>query len=71
MRPGKEVEFTCQICGKKVSVKPVPDPKAATIDHIIPIAKGGKHEAKNCQLAHFECNWRKRDIPIGQQRMYG
>lgn len=32
-----------------------------TIDHIRPISKGGLHEWKNVQLAHFSCNSKKSD----------
>jgi 5-methylcytosine-specific restriction endonuclease McrA len=36
------------------------DPKNPwTIDHIVPIAKGGKHVRENLQLAHKLCNQRK------------
>jgi len=38
-----------------------PDALAATIDHIIPLSQGGTNEKINVQLAHFECNWKKRD----------
>ncbi|OLU40452.1 HNH endonuclease [Erysipelotrichaceae bacterium NYU-BL-E8] len=48
----------CALCGKPVdkSLK-YPDPMSATIDHIIPIDRGG-HPADidNLQLAHMKCN---------------
>lgn len=53
-------KWICQLCGKKVSRKASFN-KQATIDHVIPISKGGKHEAANCQLAHFDCNSVKHD----------
>lgn len=53
----------CGICGKPVdkSLK-YPDPMSPTIDHIIPIARGG-HPADldNLQLAHRCCNRAKSD----------
>lgn len=53
----------CGICGKPVdkSLKP-PHPMSATIDHIIPLARGG-HPADidNLQLAHRCCNRQKSD----------
>lgn len=36
-------------------------PKYPSIDHIIPISKGGGHVWDNVQIAHIECNTRKRD----------
>lgn len=53
----------CGICGKPVdkSLKN-PDPMAPTIDHIIPIARGGHpSDLSNLQLAHRCCNRRKSD----------
>lgn len=32
-----------------------------SIDHVIPLAKGGKHEWENVRLAHKKCNTVKRD----------
>ena len=32
-----------------------------SIDHVIPLAKGGKHSWENVRLAHRECNWIKSD----------
>lgn len=46
----------CAICGKEIG-----DLNDLTIDHIIPLAKGGKNKMKNFQLAHRECNIRKGD----------
>lgn len=54
---------TCGICGHPVdfSLKP-PHPMSATIDHIIPIAKGGHpSDISNLQLAHWTCNRQKSD----------
>lgn len=53
----------CGICGQPVdfSLK-WPDPMAKTIDHIIPVAKGGHpSDINNLQLAHFTCNRQKSD----------
>ena len=53
----------CGICGKPVdfSLK-FPDPMSPTIDHIIPVAKGGHpSDIDNLQLAHFYCNRQKSD----------
>ena len=34
-----------------------PDPWSATLDHIVPIAKGGDPaDINNLQLAHLQCN---------------
>jgi 5-methylcytosine-specific restriction endonuclease McrA len=48
---------TCRLCGEPVdfSRRP-PDPRAATIDHIVALSKGGAHSYENTQLAHLQCN---------------
>lgn len=47
----------CALCGGWMFPG---DPKNPwTIDHIVPIAKGGKHVRENLQLAHKLCNQRK------------
>lgn len=49
--------WNCGICHKRVDPSiEVPHPLAKTIDHIVPLARGGTHEPKNVQLAHFICN---------------
>lgn len=49
--------WRCQICKRKVDPRlSVPHPLAKTIDHIVPLARGGTHEPRNVRLAHFICN---------------
>ncbi len=55
-------EGVCQLCEKPIDPKlKFPDWDCATLDHIIPISKGGAHEMTNVCLAHWFCNWKKRD----------
>jgi len=55
----------CYLCGKKCDWNDKTDksvgPAYPSIDHMIPIAKGGLHAWTNVKLAHFECNWKKSD----------
>lgn len=44
----------CAICEKEILTM-----KEASIDHIIPLSKGGVHGPNNMQLAHVECNLKK------------
>jgi len=58
----KRDRYECQLCGQPMDMSvTAPQPFAPTIDHIIPIARGGTHEPANVQSAHFICNSRKRD----------
>lgn len=46
--------WVCGICSEHVS----PD-EMWSIDHIVPLARGGSHSYENVQLAHFDCNTKK------------
>lgn len=60
--------YRCHLCGRKtLPTKKVPHPRAPTVDHIVPLAKGGKHERKNCRTACFRCNVTKCDGGGGEQ----
>jgi 5-methylcytosine-specific restriction endonuclease McrA len=62
--------WICGICGKKVNPRlKYPDPRSASLDHIVPLNKGGDHVWSNVQLAHFGCNSGKRDHGGGQLRL--
>jgi 5-methylcytosine-specific restriction endonuclease McrA len=49
-------DHICQICKKEIEGY-----KQGTLDHIEPWAKGGRTIEANAQLAHKDCNQRKRD----------
>lgn len=55
----------CQICGEPVNDKDIKDghirKRYPTLDHIIPLSKGGGHTWDNIQLAHMGCNAGKCD----------
>ena len=53
-----KTQNVCAICGKPVdkSLK-YPHPLSKTVDHIIPVSKGGHpSDINNLQLAHWTCN---------------
>ena len=51
-------QTVCALCGRPVNFDKVfPDPWSPTVDHIIPISKGGDPASlENLQLAHLQCN---------------
>lgn len=54
--------YTCQLCGDPLDMEAkAPHPQSPSIDHTIPLARGGTHEPGNVQAAHFLCNSRKSD----------
>lgn len=65
--------YVCQICRKKTLPKVMYrkedgkiHPRSPTIDHIIPMAKGGPHKIENAQCACFRCNSLKGSAGGGQ-----
>lgn len=64
-----KTQTICGICGKPVdfSLK-YPHPLSATVDHIIPVSKGGHpSDINNLQLAHRCCNREKSDKLMASQ----
>ena len=56
----EEGYIICGICGLPINLRlNYPNPWSLTIDHKIPIAKGGTTREENLQPAHFRCNRRK------------
>ncbi len=48
--------YTCQICGRYM-----PDEFGLEVDHIVPVAKGGKSVPSNLQVLCIKCNRSKHD----------
>lgn len=61
----KKYNGVCQICGKPCNMNDNTygdyGPQYPSVDHIIPLSKGGTHTWDNVQLAHFICNSYKGD----------
>lgn len=66
-------QTVCGICGKPVDFSlRYPHPLSPTIDHIIPLAKGGHpSNIDNLQLAHRCCNRQKSDKLIERKDLSG
>ena len=55
-------DWLCGLCGEQVDKDLMwPDPMSASLDHIIPLSRGGEHTLDNVQLAHLVCNIRKNN----------
>lgn len=55
-------EWTCRLCNEAIDpAARKPDMRCASVDHIVPISKGGEHSRANVQAAHFICNLTKGD----------
>ena len=69
--------WRCQLCGHKVLKRAKRHrhtkrlhPRTASLDHIIPLSKGGPHCEANVQCACLRCNVRKHARMIGQTRLF-
>ena len=61
----------CGICGKPVDFSyKAPHPLSPTVDHIIPVSKGGHpSDISNLQLAHRCCKRQKSDSLMEPRKM--
>lgn len=54
--------WVCQLCDDPVlPFVRWPHPRSASVDHVVPVSRGGQHVESNLQLAHLGCNSAKRD----------
>lgn len=42
--------WRCGLCGGHV------EPEDASLDHVVPLSKGGEHSYANTQCTHWKCN---------------
>ncbi len=68
--------WTCQLCNAQLLGKwtynsrtLVPHPRNATLDHIMPMSRGGADAAWNIQACCLQCNGRKSAAAMGQLRL--
>ena len=58
----------CYLCGKQCDWSDkdgnIVGPNYPSIDHLVPVARGGLHAWNNVRLAHFKCNVDKSDTII-------
>ena len=63
--------WRCGICGKRVG-KTAKGRRSASLDHIVPVARGGGNLYSNVHLAHLACNLAKnaQDRLASQMRLF-
>ncbi len=60
--------YRCHRCGTTCKpIAKVPNPLAPTLDHLIPLSKGGAHTRANVATACFQCNSVKGNRGGGEQ----
>jgi 5-methylcytosine-specific restriction endonuclease McrA len=57
-----EHEWVCHLCGCEIDRYAGRDDwMRVTLDHVIPLSKGGQHVRSNVAPAHWKCNMEKGD----------
>lgn len=57
----------CHLCGRKVPDVAYPDPLSPSLDHVVPLTRGGAHDPANVRLSHLRCNIAKGNRGGGEQ----
>jgi hypothetical protein len=52
----------CYLCGHKIA------PIAMTVDHVVPLSKGGTDDTTNYKLTHSTCNLAKGNLSLEEYR---
>lgn len=64
-------KWTCYLCGKPISKRQkAPHPKSPSLDHVLPVCKGGGHTLENVKAAHLQCNQSKGGKTLEEYRKY-
>lgn len=59
--------WRCGVCSDPIDpLLRHPDPQCATVDHVVPLSRGGHHTYANVQASHLVCNLRKGAKMPGQ-----
>ncbi|MFD7609705.1 HNH endonuclease [Streptomyces sp. NPDC059828] len=60
--------WRCHICQKAVDPGLVwPHSMSPSLDHVVPLSKGGPHEPRNVRLSHVRCNTARGNRGGGEQ----
>lgn len=60
--------WKCHLCGRRVGQRyRFPHPRSASLDHIVPLTRGGQHTRANAATAHLGCNMAKSNGSVNDQ----
>lgn len=51
--------WTCHICGRGIDTSHMGTIWAPSVDHVVPVSRGGTHNLDNLRAAHLRCNMSK------------
>jgi len=58
---------TCHFHSRKVAALGTRSPRQPSMDHIVPLSRGGTHAPSNVHLTHYRCNLSKNNRGGGEQ----
>lgn len=62
--------WRCHLCGKNINPDAVwPEAQSLSMDHLVPLSRGGRHSYANIRAAHLRCNLSKNAQARGEQLM--
>ncbi len=68
---GERDNWRCHICLRKVARRTAAcAARSPSVDHLVPISRGGLHVWQNVALAHLGCNMRRSDSGAAQLQMF-
>lgn len=70
IRIAEDNSWTCAYCFKTVYLKPARPEDLATIDHRIPVSRGGSWKRRNLTCACRFCNEEKGEMTDHEYRLY-
>jgi 5-methylcytosine-specific restriction endonuclease McrA len=59
----KAHDFICHVCGEKVSLQ-LGSPETLSLDHVIPMSRGGSNSKENVAPAHRRCNQNRTNMTL-------
>lgn len=62
----KKQAGNCAYCGVPMVIEPQGSRPLATLDHVIPISRGGEHHWENAVCACEKCNHSKGDLTAAE-----
>lgn len=56
-------EYICHVCGERVSLE-INSPLRISLDHVVPLSRGGDNTKENVLPAHRRCNQSRNDMTL-------
>jgi hypothetical protein len=69
---GNRDKWICHLCNQKIDKTLTGrNPLMPSLDHVLPLSKGGEHSNKNVRISHLRCNLKKNNKVVGELMLFG